>query len=31
MCPVQFPGRENRLAHPHYASYENLAEQLVEA
>ncbi|MEV5308546.1 MULTISPECIES: thioesterase II family protein [Streptomyces] len=31
ICPVQFPGRENRLAHPHYASYENLAEQLVEA
>ncbi|NEC15171.1 thioesterase [Streptomyces sp. SID8014] len=30
ICPVQFPGRENRLAHPHYASYENLAEQLVE-
>lgn len=31
ICPVQFPGRENRLAHPHYASYENLADQLVEA
>lgn len=31
ICPVQFPGRDNRLAHPHYASYENLAEQLVEA
>lgn len=31
ICPVQFPGRENRLAHPHYGSYENLAEQLVEA
>ncbi|WP_262702750.1 MULTISPECIES: thioesterase II family protein [Streptomyces] len=31
ICPVQFPGRENRLAHPHYASYESLAAQLVEA
>ncbi|PRY41663.1 thioesterase II family protein [Umezawaea tangerina] len=31
ICPVQFPGRENRLAHPHYASYENLADQLVQA
>ncbi|MFD5824412.1 thioesterase II family protein [Lentzea sp. NPDC060358] len=31
ICPVQFPGRENRLAHPHYDSYENLADQLVEA
>ncbi|MEV1046878.1 thioesterase domain-containing protein [Streptomyces sp. NPDC049916] len=31
ICPVQFPGRENRLAHPHYGSYENLAGQLVEA
>lgn len=31
ICPVQFPGRENRLAHPHYVSYENLADQLVEA
>ncbi|WP_399095035.1 thioesterase II family protein [Streptomyces sp. BBFR2] len=31
ICPVQFPGRENRLAHPHHTSYENLADQLVEA
>lgn len=31
VCPVQFPGRENRLAHPHYGSYENLADALVEA
>ncbi|WBB50384.1 alpha/beta fold hydrolase [Verrucosispora sp. WMMA2044] len=31
ICPVQFPGRENRLAHPHYGTYENLADGLVEA
>ncbi|MEU9007634.1 thioesterase domain-containing protein, partial [Streptomyces sp. NPDC048551] len=31
VCPVQFPGRENRLGHPHYGTYENLAEGLVEA
>ncbi|MFJ9041508.1 thioesterase II family protein [Streptomyces sp. NPDC102406] len=30
ICPVQFPGRENRLGHPHYGTYENLAESLVE-
>lgn len=30
ICPVQFPGRENRLAHPHYGTYDNLAESLVE-
>lgn len=30
ICPVQFPGRENRLAHPHYGTYENLADSLVE-
>ncbi|MGW7276298.1 thioesterase II family protein [Streptomyces sp. NPDC054864] len=30
VCPVQFPGRENRLAHPHYGSYENLADSLVD-
>jgi surfactin synthase thioesterase subunit len=30
VCPVQFPGRENRLAHPHYGTYENLADGLVE-
>ncbi|ANP50056.1 surfactin synthase thioesterase subunit [Streptomyces griseochromogenes] len=30
VCPVQFPGRENRLAHPHYGTYENLAADLVE-
>ncbi|WP_416478368.1 thioesterase II family protein [Streptomyces sp. LKA04] len=31
ICPVQFPGRENRLAHPHYGTYERLAEELTEA
>ncbi|MGV9314993.1 thioesterase II family protein [Streptomyces sp. NPDC003691] len=31
VCPVQFPGRENRLAHPHYGTYENLADGLAEA
>ncbi|MFE5602784.1 thioesterase II family protein [Streptomyces coelicoflavus] len=31
VCPVQFPGRENRLAHPHYGTYENLAADLTEA
>ncbi|MFH9177402.1 thioesterase II family protein [Streptomyces albogriseolus] len=30
-CPVQFPGRENRLAHPHYGTYENLADGIAEA
>ncbi|KUM99153.1 thioesterase [Streptomyces yokosukanensis] len=30
VCPVQFPGRENRLGHPHYGTYENLAAALVE-
>ncbi|MEV6731504.1 alpha/beta fold hydrolase [Streptomyces sp. NPDC051364] len=30
ICPVQFPGRENRLGHPHYGTYENLAASLVE-
>lgn len=29
VCPVQFPGRENRLAHPHYGTYEDLAADLV--
>ncbi|OIK05265.1 thioesterase II family protein [Streptomyces monashensis] len=31
VCPVQFPGRENRLGHPHYGTYENLAADLVES
>ncbi|NGO74483.1 thioesterase [Streptomyces sp. YC504] len=30
ICPVQFPGRENRLGHPHYGTYEHLADALVE-
>jgi surfactin synthase thioesterase subunit len=30
VCPVQFPGRENRLAEPHYGTYENLAACLIE-
>ena len=30
VCPVQFPGRENRLGHPHYGTYENLADSLIE-
>ncbi|MFD9904195.1 thioesterase II family protein [Streptomyces sp. NPDC059063] len=30
VSPVQFPGRENRLAHPHYGTYEDLATALVE-
>ncbi|GAA1938327.1 thioesterase domain-containing protein [Streptomyces durmitorensis] len=29
VCPVQFPGRENRLAEPHYDTYENLAASLT--
>ncbi|NGN63430.1 thioesterase [Streptomyces sp. A7024] len=31
VCPVQAPGRENRLAEPHYGTYENLAAGLAEA
>jgi surfactin synthase thioesterase subunit len=31
VCPLQFPGRENRLAEPHYGTYEELAARLVEA
>ncbi|HJP74834.1 MAG TPA: alpha/beta fold hydrolase [Pseudonocardiaceae bacterium] len=30
VCPVQFPGRESRLAEPHYGTYENLAASLIE-
>jgi len=29
VCPVQFPGRENRLGQPHHGTYENLAAELV--
>jgi surfactin synthase thioesterase subunit len=31
VCPVQLPGRENRMREPPYASYEGLAAELVEA
>lgn len=30
ICPLQFPGRENRLGHPHYGTYEQLATDLVD-
>lgn len=29
VCPVQFPGRENRLGAAHYGTFENLAASLV--
>lgn len=28
-CPVQLPGRENRLREPHFATYQELAEMLA--
>lgn len=31
LCPVQLPGRENRLREPHFGTYEQLAEDVVEA
>ncbi|MEV1092336.1 thioesterase II family protein [Streptomyces microflavus] len=31
ICPLQFPGRENRLGEPHYGTYEKLAAELAEA
>jgi len=31
VCPLQFPGRENRLAEPHYGSVENLVAAVAEA
>ncbi|WP_435613093.1 thioesterase II family protein [Streptomyces sp. bgisy159] len=31
VCPVQFPGRESRMAEPHYGTYEELAAGLAEA
>ncbi|MEU3173531.1 thioesterase domain-containing protein [Streptomyces sp. NPDC007000] len=31
VCPVQFPGRESRMAEPHYGTYEELADALTEA
>ena len=30
LCPVQLPGRENRIRQPHYGSYEALAEQVAD-
>jgi surfactin synthase thioesterase subunit len=31
ICPVQLPGRENRLREPHFGTYEQLAKIAVEA
>jgi surfactin synthase thioesterase subunit len=31
ICPIQLPGRENRLREPHYGTYEDLAESLAES
>ena len=31
LCPVQLPGRENRLREPHFGSYEQLAKDVVQA
>jgi surfactin synthase thioesterase subunit len=31
ICPLQLPGRENRVRQAHYGTYEALAEQLAEA
>jgi surfactin synthase thioesterase subunit len=31
ICPVQLPGRENRLREPHFGTYEQLAKDVVEA
>jgi surfactin synthase thioesterase subunit len=31
VCPVQFPGRENRLGDPHYGTFDRLAADLVTA
>lgn len=31
LCPVQLPGRENRLREPHFGTYEQLAKDVVEA
>ncbi|OKH92129.1 thioesterase II family protein [Streptomyces uncialis] len=29
VCPIQPPGRENRLAEPHYGTFDALAEQVI--
>lgn len=31
VCPIQFPGRENRLGETHFRSYEELAAGIVDA
>lgn len=31
LCPVQLPGRENRLREPHFGTYEQLAKNAVES
>ncbi|MFI7210980.1 thioesterase II family protein [Micromonospora maritima] len=31
ICPVQLPGRENRIREPHFGTYEQLAVEAVEA
>ncbi|MFI6638486.1 thioesterase II family protein [Streptomyces sp. NPDC050504] len=31
ICPVQLPGRENRMREPAYATYESMADDLAEA
>jgi surfactin synthase thioesterase subunit len=30
ICPVQLPGRENRIREPHFGTYEELAKNLAE-
>ena len=30
ICPLQLPGRENRTREPHYGTYEQLANRLVD-
>lgn len=30
ICPIQLPGRENRIREPHYETYEALARALVD-
>lgn len=30
ICPLQFPARENRMAEPHYGTYQELAAALIE-
>lgn len=31
VCPLQPPGRENRIREPHYGTYQALADSLIEA